>query len=389
LNPFCALAKRTSARTTVASGADVLADGGFAQLRGMRVGLITNQTGVTHAGTRDIEALSHARGLTLRAIFSPEHGLHGDVDESVASGIEPVTGLHFFSLYGDTRRPSATMLDGLDAVVFDVQDSGARFYTYVTTMAYAMEEAARRGIDFYVLDRPNPISCAVVQGPIMDADLKSFTGYFPLPTRHGMTIGELAGMFNRENHLGARLHVIKMRGYARSEWFDQTGLRWTPPSPNLRTLTEATLYPGVAMIEGSNVSVGRGTDSPFELIGAPWIDSAALLSYLDQRKIPGVRFQSADFTPSADTYAGRSCHGVRVSLDNRLALDSPALGIELIAALHHLYMDDFKIDATLSMVGSRRTLEEIKSGVDPKQIVAQWQPELENFRILRARYLLY
>ena len=389
LKSFCALAKSTSAHATVLSGADVLAGDGFAQLRGTRVGLITNQTGVTHAGTRDIEALSHARGLTLRAIFSPEHGLHGDVDESVAPGVEPVTGLRFFSLYGETRRPSAAMLDGVDAVVFDVQDSGARFYTYVTTMAYAMEEAARRGIDFYVLDRPNPISCAVVQGPIMDADLKSFTGYFPLPTRHGMTVGELAGMFNRENHIGARLHVIKMRGYARSEWFDQTGLRWTPPSPNLRTLTEATLYPGVAMIEGANVSVGRGTDTPFELVGAPWIDSAALLSYLDQRKIPGVRFRSADFTPSADTYAGRSCHGVRISLDDRLALDSPALGIELIAALHRLYANDFKIDATLSMVGSRRTLEEIKSGVDPKQIVAGWQPELENFRILRARYLLY
>ena len=389
LNSFCALAKRTSAQTRVLSGADVLADDGFAQLKGARVGLITNQTGVTHAGTGDIEALSHARGLTLRAIFSPEHGLHGDVDESVAPGTEPVTGLQFFSLYGETRRPSATMLDGVDAVVFDVQDSGARFYTYVTTMAYAMEEAARRGIGFYVLDRPNPISCAVVQGPIMDADLKSFTGYFPLPTRHGMTVGELAEMFNRENHIGARLHVIKMRGYARSEWFDQTGLRWTPPSPNLRTLTEATLYPGVAMIEGANVSVGRGTDTPFELIGAPWIGSAALLSFLDERKIPGVRFQTADFTPSAGAYGGRSCHGVRIFLDDRLALDSPALGIELIAALHRLYTNDFKIDATLAMVGSRRTLEEIKSGVDPRQIVADWQPELENFRILRARYLLY
>ncbi len=389
LNSFCELAKRNSARTRILCGADVLAASGFAQLKGAHVGLITNQTGVSRAGTRDIEALSHAHGLTLRAIFSPEHGLYTDVDESVASGIEPVTGLHFFSLYGETRRPSATMLDGVDAVVFDVQDSGARFYTYVTTMAYAMEEAARRGIDFYVLDRPNPISCAVVQGPIMDPDLKSFTGYFRLPTRHGMTVGELAEMFNRENHIGARLHVIKMRGYARSAWFDQTGLRWTPPSPNLRTLAEATLYPGVAMIEGANVSVGRGSDTPFELVGAPWIDSAALLSYLDQRKIPGVRFQSADFTPSADTYAGRSCQGVRIFLDDRLALDSPALGIELISALHHLYPLDFKIDATLPMVGSRQALEQIKSGVDPKQIVAGWQPELEKFRILRARYLLY
>ena len=389
LSAFCALAKRTPTHTMVLSGADVLAADGFAQLRGKQVGLITNQTGVTGAGTHDVEALSHSRGLTLRAIFSPEHGLHGDIDESVAPGIEPVTGPHFFSLYGKTLRPSAAMLDGVDAIVFDVQDSGARFYTYVTTMAYAMEEAAHRGIDFYVLDRPNPISSAVVQGPIMDADLKSFTGYFPLPIRHGMTVGELAEMFNGENHIGARLHVIKMREYQRSEWYDQTGLRWTPPSPNLRTLTEETLYPGVAMIEGANVSVGRGTATPFELVGAPWIDSAVLLSYLEKRKIPGITFQPADFTPSADIYAGRNCHGVRISLDDRLALDSPALGIELIAALHHLYRDDFRIDATLSMIGSRRTLEEIKSGVDPKQIVADWQPELDNFRILRARYLLY
>lgn len=389
LNSFCALAKRASAQTRVLSGADVLAADGFAQLKGARIGLITNQTGVTHTGARDIDALSHSPGLTLRAIFSPEHGLDGNLDESVAPGIEPVTGVHFFSLYGETRRPTGAMLDGVDAIVFDVQDSGARFYTYITTMAYAMEEAARRGIDFYVLDRPNPISSIVVQGPIMDTDLKSFTGYFPLPTRHGMTAGELAEMFNLENHINARLHVIKMRGYVRSEWFDQTGLRWTPPSPNLRTLTEATLYPGVAMLEGANVSVGRGTDTPFELVGAPWIDSATLLSYLDERKIPGVHFQSTDFIPSADTYARRSCHGVRISLDDRLALDSPALGIELIAALHYLYVDNFKIDATLSMIGSRRTLEEIKSGVDPKQIVADWQPELENFRILRARYLKY
>ncbi|HYL57525.1 MAG TPA: exo-beta-N-acetylmuramidase NamZ domain-containing protein, partial [Candidatus Acidoferrales bacterium] len=389
LNTYCRLAARNAPQTEVLSGADVLAANGFAQLKGARVGLITNQTGVSRGGARDIEALSQAHGLVLRAIFSPEHGLHGDVDQSVASGIEPATGLRFFSLYGETRRPSDAMLNGVDAVVFDVQDSGARFYTYVTTMAYAMEVAARRGIDFYVLDRPNPLSAAVVQGPVMDADLKSFTGYFPVPTRHGMTVGELAQMFNQENRIGARLHVIKMSGYARSEWFDETGLRWTPPSPNLRTLAEATLYPGVAMVEGANVSVGRGTDAPFELVGAPWIDSDALRSYLEGRKIPGVHFQSARFIPSADFYAGRSCNGVRILLDDRRALDSPALGIELVSALHRLFPRDFKIDATLSMVGSRQTLEQIRSGVDPRQVVASWQPELEKFRIMRARYLLY
>jgi len=389
LNSFCALAGHASDRATILAGSDVLEDGGVARLRGKRIGLITNHTGVTRGGIRDIDLLSKAHGVTLRVILSPEHGLYGNADERIASGIEPVSGLRLLSLYGKTLRPTDAMLDGIDAVVFDVQDSGARFYTYITTMAYAMEAAARRGIDFYVLDRPNPISAAIVQGPVMDPDLKSFTGYFPLPSRYGMTIGELAEMFNSENHIGARLHVIKMRGYARSIWFDETGLRWTPPSPNLRTLTEAALYPGVAMLEGANVSVGRGTATPFEIVGAPWIDSDALLAYLGKRSIVGVSFRAVDFTPSADTYDGARCHGIAIALDDRLALDSPALGVELIAALHHLYPQQFKIDATLSMVGSHRALNLIKAGVDPNLIVAQWQPALENFRIMRARYLLY
>ena len=386
LNSFCALAARSS-DSHVVTGADVVAAEGFAHH--VRIGLITNQTGRTDSGQRDIEAFSHVRGVTLRAIFTPEHGLHGDVEGLIASGIEPISGLRSFSLYGTKLRPDDAMLEGLDAIVFDVQDSGARFYTYLTTMAYGIEAAARRGIDFYVLDRPNPISSAAVEGPVMDAGLKSFTGYFPLPTRHGMTIGELAEMFNRENHIGARLHVIKMRDYHRHEWFDQTGLRWTPPSPNLRTLIEATLYPGVGMIEGANVSVGRGTDTPFEVVGAPWIDSGAMLAYLRKRDIDGVSFTAIDFAPSTDTYAGERCYGVRISLDNRLALDSPQLGIELISALHHLYPDKFKIDATLSMIGSQRTLDELKSGDDPKQIAAEWQPQLDRFHILRAKYLLY
>ena len=386
LNSFCALAEASEA-SHVVTGAEVIAAEGFT--RHTRVGLITNQTGVINSGRRDIDAFAHARGMTLRAIFTPEHGLYGDIEGRIASGIEPISGLRSFSLYGAHLRPDDAMLDGLDAIVFDVQDSGARFYTYVTTMAYAMEEAARHGLDFYVLDRPNPISSAAVEGPLMDAGLKSFTGYFPLPTRHGMTIGELAEMFNGENHLGARLHVIQMRDYHRYQWFDQTGLRWTPPSPNLRTLAETALYPGVGMIEGANVSVGRGTATPFELVGTPWIDSDAMLVYLRARNINGVSFTAADFTPSVDSYAAERCHGVRIALADRLALDSPELGIELISALHHLYPDKFKIDATLAMVGSQRTLDELKAGDDPRQIAAHWQPQLDQFRILRARYLLY
>jgi uncharacterized protein YbbC (DUF1343 family)/CubicO group peptidase (beta-lactamase class C family) len=375
--------------TDVTTGADVLVADDFAELKGARVGLITNQTGVTRRGVRDLDVFARASGLTLAAIFSPEHGLDGKADGPVASGTDPTTAVPVYSLYGDTMRPSDAMLEGLRALVFDIQDSGARFYTYVTTMAYAMEAAARHGIDFYVLDRPNPLSAAVVQGPVMDADRTSFTGYFPLPTRHGMTVGEMAEMFNRENHIGARLHVVRMHGYRRKDWYDETGLRWIAPSPNLRTLSEATLYPGVAMLEGANVSVGRGTDTPFEIVGAPWIDADRLATYLAGRGIPGIRFTSANFSPSADRYATRLCHGVNIALVDRTLLDAPALGIELIAALYRLYPEDFQLDSTLGMVGSRHVLEQIRAGEDPSAIVTTWQSSLETFRQLRSKYLLY
>lgn len=373
----------------IATGVDVLVAEGFAPLRGKRIGLITNETGVAQGGMRDIDAFSRTSTIRLASIFNPEHGLYGTADESVASGMEPTTGLPVFSLYGDALRPSDEMLAGLDALVFDVQDSGARFYSYITTMAYAMEAAARHHIDFYVLDRPDPISAGVVQGPVMDANLKSFTGYFPLPTRHGMTVGELAEMFNRENRIGARLHVIRMRGYQRQDWYDQTDLRWIAPSPNLRTLGEAALYPGVGMLEGANVSVGRGTDIPFEVIGGPWIEADKLLTYLNARKIRGVRFEMADFTPAADKFAHRSCHGIKIDVTDRRALDSPALGVELAAALYHFYPHEFRVDSTLGMVGSSRVLDQIKAGQDPKSIEHDWQSRLADFRALRSRYLLY
>ncbi|MFZ0888258.1 MAG: exo-beta-N-acetylmuramidase NamZ domain-containing protein [Candidatus Binataceae bacterium] len=373
----------------VLTGADALESQRFAIFKGRRIGLITNQSGVDADGNQLSRVMRRARGVRLAAIFTPEHGMSGLKEGKIPSATDGTAGLPIFSLYGDLRRPSDEMLAGIDALVFDVQDSGARFYTYATTMAYAMEAAARRGIDFYVLDRPNPISASVVEGPVMDASLKSFTGYFPMPTRHGMTIGELAEMFNGENRIGARLHVVRMRGCHRNDWYDQTGLRWVPPSPNLRTLAAATLYPGVGMVEGANVSVGRGTDTPFEMVGAPWIDSDRLLSYLEGRKIAGVRFEAAAFTPSVEIYANRLCHGVRIRLEDRRVLDSPSLGVELIAALYRLYPRDFTVDSTLAMVGSRRVLEQIKSGEDPKSIEQGWQSSLQAFRLLRARYLLY
>jgi uncharacterized protein YbbC (DUF1343 family) len=281
------------------------------------------------------------------------------------------------------------MLEGLDAVVFDIQDAGARFYTYITTLGYAMEAAAEKGKPFYVLDRPNPITGISVQGPVLDKELRSFTGYFSLPVRHGMTVGELAQMFNAENKIGAKLHVIKMKGYQRTDWYDETGLTWTNPSPNLRTLTQATLYPGVALVEGANVSVGRGTGTPFELIGAPWIDAKELSSFLNKRRIAGVRFTPIQFTPASHRYENQPCQGIQILLIDRQALDSPAMGVEIASALFALYPKNFQLDQTLHSIGSQEVLKAIKEGKDPQWIVLHWQPSLEEFFELRSKYLLY
>ncbi len=377
------------AAPAVAAGIDVLASEDFAPLRGLRIGLITNQTGRDAAGAADSDLLRAAPGVKLVAIFTPEHGLAGDRDGRIASRTDPATGLPIFSLYGDVTRPTPAMLDGIDALVFDLQDAGARFYTYVATMAYAMRAAAARRIEFFVLDRPDPIDAAVVQGPMLDPALESFTGYFPMPVRYGMTIGELARMFNAENHLGARLHVVAMRGYRRGDWYDETGLRWIDPSPNLRSLAEAALYPGVALVEGGNLSVGRGTPTPFELAGAPWIDGARLADYLNRRGISGVAFAPADFSPAAAPYRGRLCHGVRIKLTNRDQLDSPALGVELIGALRRLYPAKFRVGDTLGMIGSRRALEALERGDDPRVVARGWRPPLRAFDGMRAKYLIY
>jgi uncharacterized protein YbbC (DUF1343 family)/CubicO group peptidase (beta-lactamase class C family) len=371
------------------TGIDVLETENFASLQGRRVGLITNLSGVDAAGRRTIDLLDHAPGVKLLALFSPEHGLEGRVDARVASSTDAATGLPVYSLYGEGERPTDRMLEGLDALVFDIQDVGARFYTYVTTLGYCLEAAAHKGIDFYVLDRPNPINGQAVQGPVLDGGLRSFVAYYPLPIRHGMTVGELAQMFNGENHLGAKLQVIKMKGWRRTDWFDETGLAWVNPSPNLRNPTEEALYPGVAMVEGSNLSVGRGTDTPFEVLGAPWIDSAKFAAYLNARAIQGVRFVPADFTPSSSAFAKQVCHGVQILLIDRQALDPAELGVELASALCKLHPDVFKLEKTLGLVGARSVLNNIKAGEDPGRIVFEWQDALEQFRSLRSKYLLY
>ncbi len=373
----------------VRSGLEVLAASGYAPLQGKKIGVITNHTGVDASRRSTLKLLLQAPGVQVKAIFSPEHGLSGQLDEKIASGRDGATGLPIYSLYGNVKKPTTAMLKGLDALVYDIQDVGARFYTYIATMAYAMEAAAAQGLEFYVLDRPNPLTAAAVQGPVLDPDLCSFVGYCPMPVRYGMTVGEMAQLFNREKQIGARLQVVKMAGYQRGAWFDETGLPWVNPSPNIRSLVQAILYPGVGLVESANVSVGRGTALPFEVVGAPWISAPRLARYLSGRHIAGVTFEPINFVPAADRFRGQSCGGVRLRLEDRNALDGPALGIELAAALHHLYPGQFQIDRTLGMIGQRAVLQGIKNGDDPRSIKQRWQAGLEAFRRLRAKYLLY
>jgi uncharacterized protein YbbC (DUF1343 family)/CubicO group peptidase (beta-lactamase class C family) len=373
----------------VQPGIEVLAAANFAALKGKRLGVITNCSGIDANRRSIISILRSAPGVSLKAIFSPEHGLSGKLDEKVASCIDPNSGLPVYSLYGRVTKPTRDMLRGLDALVYDIQDAGVRYYTYITTMAYCMEAARSAGLEFFVLDRPDPINAAIVQGPVMDRDLKSFIGFYPLPLRYGMTPGELAQLFNQEAGIGVRLQVIPMKGYQRQEWFDQTRLPWVDPSPNLRTLNQCILYSGVGAVESANLSVGRGTPTPFEIVGAPYINGRRLAEYLQGRQIAGVILEPVTFVPRSDRYHNKSCQGVRVRLVDRNKFDGPAFAIELASALQTLYPGRFDLGNTLTMIGSREVLQAIKSGVDPRQICKSYQAGLNNFLAKRQKYLLY
>jgi len=371
-------------------GIDVLEARGFEPLRGKRVGLITNQTGRTSDERRTVDGLAAADGVKLVALFAPEHGWEGQVAEGgVGETVDAKTGLRVYSLYGATRRPTEEMLKGIDVLVFDIQDAGVRYFTYGTTMAYAMEEAAKRGIEFVVLDRPNPLGGVAVNGPMLDPDRLSFEGYFPLPLRHGMTLGELAKLSNAENKIGAKLTVVPMQGWRREMWFDETGLEWVNPSPNLRSLTGNTFYPAVELLRAADVAVGRGTGTPFERFGAPWMEGEKLAANLEARRIPGVRFHPVEFTPTSDVHAGKRCGGVQLELTDREALDVGRLGVELISALWKLHPKEFQVDKTIRLLGSKKTLERIRAGDDPVEIVAGWEVKLKAFEKLRQQYSLY
>ena len=389
LREFAPRDDATADSVKVLTGIDVLERDNFKPLAGLRIGLITNHTGRDREGRKTIDVLNKAPGVKLVALFSPEHGIRGVADENVSDSKDDATGLPIYSLYGDTRRPKPEELKNLDALVYDIQDVGARFYTYISTLGYALEEAAKAKLPVFVLDRPNPIGGVDVEGPIADRDKLSFTSYHTIPTRHGLTIGELAQLFNRQRNIGADLRVIKMEGWRRWMWFDETNLTWVNPSPNMRSLTEATLYPGIGLLETTNVSVGRGTDTPFELVGAPWIQGDRLAEYLNGRGIPGVRFVPLRFTPNASVFKDEQCGGVNIIVTDRAAFRPLLAGIEIALALRQLYPHDWKIDSYLRLLANADTLERIKRGESARDIVASWDASLREFRRARAEILLY
>jgi uncharacterized protein YbbC (DUF1343 family)/CubicO group peptidase (beta-lactamase class C family) len=388
-NSARAAGNETAADAQVLTGIDVLERDGFKQLAGLRIGLVTNQSGRDRTGRSTIDILFKAPGVKLSALFSPEHGIRGLADEKVSDTKDEQTGLPIFSLYGESRRPKAEQLKDLDALVYDIQDVGVRFYTYISTLGYVMEEAGKAKLPVFVLDRPNPINGNDVEGPIADADKLSFTAYHTLPVRHGLTIGELARLYNDERHINADLRVIKMEGWRRAMWFDATGLVWINPSPNMRSLTEAALYPGIGLLETTNLSVGRGTDTPFEIIGAPWLDGQKLASYLNARRVAGVRFIPVRFSPRSSVFKNEECGGINLVITNRAQFRSVLTGLEIAVALHSLFPADWKIDSYSRLLVNSDALERLKRGDSAAEIMRSWEPAMENFRRVRARTLLY
>ncbi|MCS6830782.1 MAG: DUF1343 domain-containing protein [Armatimonadota bacterium] len=372
----------------VQNGIDVLLQQGCKPLSGLRVGVITNHTGLTREGKPAWRALLDA-GVHLSALFSPEHGFAGILDEPVKDARHPETGLPIYSLYGEHKSPTAAMLRGVDALVFDIQDIGCRFYTYVSTMGLAMESAAQYGVKMVVLDRVNPINGLGVEGSLTDLDKRSFVAYHSIPLRHGMTVGELARLFVVERAQRCDLQVIPCSGWKREMWYDQTGLRWVNPSPNMRSLTAATLYPGVGLLEFTNVSVGRGTDAPFELFGAPWLRADTLAEYLLKRDLPGFACMPVQFTPSASKFVGEACNGLRFTVVDRRRFQPVRLGVEIACALRRLHPREWQHERLMTLLTDSRAYEMVAHGANAEEVWTYMQRQASAFRRRRARYLMY
>ncbi len=378
---------------SVLPGIDVLKKNKFDALLGKRVGLITNQTGAARNGKSTIDILHDEPGLQLIKLFSPEHGIRGRAEhgQAISNDIDSKTRLPILSLYGKTKRPTAEMLKGLDVLVFDIQDIGTRFYTYTTTLVYAMEEAAKANLEFVVLDRPNPITGTIVEGEILDQEINHFTAYLHVPTRHGMTVGEIAKWFNGTAGIHARLTVIKMEGWHRPMWWEDTGLKFIHPSPNIKSVTAAALYPGIGCFEATNVSVGRGTGSPFEIIGAPWIEEKLLLEKLNFTLPPGFEFATTTFRPKADIYKGQKCRGIKIKIKDRNTARPVDLFVRIFKILKDLYPEEFVVrwDEMARVMGSEKFRARVERGESADSILVQIHDSAKNFEDSRKPYLLY
>jgi uncharacterized protein YbbC (DUF1343 family)/CubicO group peptidase (beta-lactamase class C family) len=383
---------RPQSIVNVLPGIDVLQRDGYAPLRGRRLGLITNHTGVNRDGKRTIDLLHSTPGLELISIFSPEHGIGGNLDhDGIGDAKDEATGLPIYSLYGDgeSRRPKKEHLADIDCLVLDIQDVGARFYTYMSTMAWAMEAAAEHDLRYVVLDRPNPIGGVDVAGPVLDAGRESFVGFHTLPVQHGMTVGELATMYRAEKKLDVDLAVARIENWRRGDWWDATGLTWINPSPNMRNLNEAALYPGVGLLETTNISVGRGTDTPFEVLGAPWIDGPLLARELNAAGLNGVRFVPIEFTPESSKFAGEKCEGINLVIVDRDALQPVRVGLTIATTLRRLFGDKWEVDALDRLLINKEVLGAIRDGADVAAIEAMSRPGLKKFLERREKHLLY
>ncbi|MCK9221047.1 MAG: DUF1343 domain-containing protein [Limnochordia bacterium] len=378
-------------------GVDVFLNAAHRKYKGARLGLITNQCGQTSSLIPTVEALYHHKEVNLVALFGPEHGVRGDAQAGIrlANGVDPVTGLPVYSLYGDTRKPSAKALEGIDALVFDIPDGGVRFLTYSSTLSYVMEAAAEHGIKVIVCDRPNPIRGDRVEGNVLDPTFRSFVGCHPIAMRHGMTMGELAWLMNEHFGIGCRLEVIRMEGWRREHWYDETGAFWVMLGPNIPTLMAATVYPGTCLVEGTNVSEGRGTTCPFELIGAPWIDAGRLCAALRELSLPGLALRQAHFTPTFSKYKGEGCHGVQIYVTDRDVFRPIGFALHLISTIKRLFPQDFQWRGKTEPLhfdllwGTDIVRHRLDDGESVDSILSSFQPGIDRFLAVRENYLLY
>jgi uncharacterized protein YbbC (DUF1343 family) len=374
---------------SVQTGIDILTRDGFRLLDGAKIGLITNHTGLTRDGVPTVDLLDAASNLKMVALFGPEHGIRGEVDESVPDGTDPATGLPVYSLYGQRHEPTSEQLAGIDTLIFDIQDIGCRFYTYISTLGHCMTAAAKHKIRFVVLDRPNPINGVAVEGPLPDESRLGFTAFHSIPIRHGLTVGEMALLMNGERSLNANLIVVKCEGWSRKDWWDTTGLAWVNPSPNMRSLTQATVYPGVGLLEFTNISVGRGTDTPFELVGAPWVDHRAWAYLLNERNLPGVRFIPVEFTPRASKFDGELCRGINLLLTDRNKFLPVRTGVEMALTLRQLHLEEWQASKYLTLLASRLAMDGLLAGDEYMDIAKKWSGDLRGFQQVRNQVLLY